>query len=220
MIRFFSILQSLIAASRIPAIDGDHPHVDCCTELILQKTTQYPEAQGNYILRPDLYAGFPVYAKMTGNYYIYMHETYQNWHLWTEIGSMYSGFFAHGGDTKCPSEAIWKEMIHGKWVNLPDDALTCNPHPTHDYTTTPFTTTTTTTTTETDTLTTTTRPSDENHEYYEWVTQGFLIKYQKGTPDEIWDLIVRDLKWIQDKLHSKLNNSFGHFNHISLLMTS
>ena len=89
MIRFFSILQSLIAASRIPAIDGDHPHVDCCTELILQKTTQYPEAQGNYILRPDLYAGFPVYAKMTGNYYIYMHETYQNWHLWTEIGSMY-----------------------------------------------------------------------------------------------------------------------------------
>jgi len=42
---------------------------------------------------------------------------------------MYSGFFAHGGDTKCPSEAIWKEMIHGKWVDLPDDALTCNPHP-------------------------------------------------------------------------------------------
>ena len=42
----------------------------------------------------------------------------------------------------------------------------------------------------------------ENLIYKGWVTQGFLVYYQKGTPDEIWDLIVRDLKWIQDQLHS------------------
>ena len=201
MIRFFAILQSFITASRV-ACDGD-----CCTELILQKTTEYPEVQGNYELMNDLYAGFPVYVHESGEYFIYMHETYRNWHIWVEIGSMYSGFFAQGGDTKCPSEAVWQEMIHGKWVNLPDDALTCFSATTHDdttttTTTTSITTTTKTTTTVTTTIITTTTPSDENLIYKGWVTQGFLVYYQKGTPDEIWDLIVRDLKWIQDQLHS------------------
>ena len=109
MIRFFAILQSLIAASRISPFNGE-----CCNEIILQKTTEYPEAQGKYELTTDLYAGFPVYAHEGGEYFIYMHESYKNWHIWVEIGSMYSGFMAYGDDTKCPSEATWKEMINGK----------------------------------------------------------------------------------------------------------
>ena len=141
----------------------------------------------------DLFAGFPVYAHESEEYYIYMHVTYKNWHIGAVIGSMYAGFIAPGGDTKCPSEANWKEMIDGKWVDLPDDALTCL----HDLT---GGTTTTTATTTTTTITTTTIPA-EDLTYKDWVNSlGFYIKYQKGTPDEIWELLVRDLKWIQQTL--------------------
>ena len=57
----------------------------------------------------ELHAGYPVYAHQNGGYFIYMHETYQNWHLWVEIGSMYAGFFAHGDDTKCPAKRFGKK---------------------------------------------------------------------------------------------------------------
>ena len=145
-----------------------------------------------------------------------MHETYQNWHLWVEIGSMYAGFFAHGDDTKCPSEAVWQEMIHGKWVNLPDDALTCSYTTTTTTSTTRTTTTTTTSTITTSTTTTTTSTTtttttsastttviwnEEDLIYKYWTTQGFHTFYQTGTPDEIWELLVRDLKWIKDQLY-------------------
>ena len=135
--RIFVILQSFIAASITSPFDEV-----CCCEVYLQQTISYPEAQGHYYLMNELHAGHPVYIHETGDYYIYKHETFENWHIWVEIGSMYAGFVANGDDTKCPSEAVWYEMIDGKWVRLPLYALTCGK--------TCFTTTTTTTTTTTD----------------------------------------------------------------------
>ena len=75
----------------------------------------------------------------------------------------------------------------------PCDSWYCH-YDTSCDTSTPFTTTTTTPTP------TTTDDTTIDLTYKDWNTQGFDIKYQSGVPDMIWQLIVRDLKWIKDEL--------------------
>ena len=80
---------------------------------------------------------------------------------------------------------------------LPSDALLCAGSPP------PTPSTTMTTTTSTTTTTTTTRGSGV---YYGWSLYGFTFWYQVGTPQEVFDIFMRDLAFIENVLPSWVVN--------------
>ena len=56
------------------------------------------------------------------------------------------------------------------------------------------------TTTTKSTTTSKQAPSD----YYEWDIYGFTVWYSYGTPNAVWDVLIRDLNFIQNKFSSSL----------------